>query len=338
MSPSVTARPGPAAHEAAGIATDPVKALLHRHQELCAGAVDPLEIAAGLEVRGVTDRVAAEYRHRDVFSLAEELHARAEGVQPAAPARPLDPPPGPPEGCSVRPGRSGWGARGTLAWLWLVGYGLIGDRVLVALLHRGHHPGPYGLAAAAAPTALALACVVAPAAWCAHWFTATARAVLAGSRSLAEVGARLRPVLLVALAVFTGILLAFLWSARSALPAGHPASPAPVYAAVAALGGLLFLARLLAGHGLARTAVAATGAAALAEALPLGVLLAARLPGCGALAWPVDETTRAFGPAALPLAACAVPALALLAHALPALTRASAHGRGDPASAIGTVC
>ncbi|MFJ5030541.1 hypothetical protein ACIQB5_20950 [Streptomyces sp. NPDC088560] len=57
-------------------AADPVKALLHRHRELCERAVDPLEIAAGLEAHGITDRTAARFRHRDVFSLAEELYAR----------------------------------------------------------------------------------------------------------------------------------------------------------------------------------------------------------------------------------------------------------------------
>ncbi|GGL78151.1 hypothetical protein GCM10010129_22290 [Streptomyces fumigatiscleroticus] len=55
---------------------DPVKALMHTHRELCERAVDPLEIAAGLEAHGVTDRTAAHFRHRDVFSLAEEMYAR----------------------------------------------------------------------------------------------------------------------------------------------------------------------------------------------------------------------------------------------------------------------
>ncbi|MEU9361592.1 hypothetical protein AB0D35_26255 [Streptomyces sp. NPDC048301] len=55
---------------------DPVKVLMHRHRDLCERAVDPLEIAAGLEAHGLTDRVAARYRHRNVFSLAEELYAR----------------------------------------------------------------------------------------------------------------------------------------------------------------------------------------------------------------------------------------------------------------------
>ncbi|MET8683470.1 hypothetical protein ABZV77_04580 [Streptomyces sp. NPDC004732] len=61
-------------------AADPVKALMHRHRELCERAVDPLEIAAGLEAHGVTDRAAARFRHRDVFALAEEMYARVPGL------------------------------------------------------------------------------------------------------------------------------------------------------------------------------------------------------------------------------------------------------------------
>ncbi|SCE86178.1 hypothetical protein GA0115257_10341, partial [Streptomyces sp. LcepLS] len=55
---------------------DPVKSLMLIHHDLCADAVDPLEIAAGLEARGVTERTARAYRHRDVFALAEEMYAR----------------------------------------------------------------------------------------------------------------------------------------------------------------------------------------------------------------------------------------------------------------------
>lgn len=66
------ATPGPARRSGA----DPVKALMHRHRALCERAVDPLEIAAGLEAHGVTDRTAVRFRHRDVFSLAEEMYAR----------------------------------------------------------------------------------------------------------------------------------------------------------------------------------------------------------------------------------------------------------------------
>ncbi|MER5196104.1 hypothetical protein ACWD3J_25755 [Streptomyces sp. NPDC002755] len=76
-------------------AADPVKALMHRHRELCERAVDPLEIAAGLEAHGVTDRTAARFRHRDVFSLAEEMYARVP--------RDGDAPPPPPATASPRP-------------------------------------------------------------------------------------------------------------------------------------------------------------------------------------------------------------------------------------------
>ncbi|MCN9239982.1 hypothetical protein NGF19_04120 [Streptomyces sp. RY43-2] len=58
------------------VGVDPVKALMRRHHDLCERAVDPLEIAAGLEAHGLTDRAAARFRHRDVFSLAEEMYAR----------------------------------------------------------------------------------------------------------------------------------------------------------------------------------------------------------------------------------------------------------------------
>lgn len=68
---------------------DPVKTLMHQHRTLCERAVDPMEIAAGLEAYGVTDRTVARFRHRDVFSLAEELYARiprADAPPPAVPA------------------------------------------------------------------------------------------------------------------------------------------------------------------------------------------------------------------------------------------------------------
>ncbi|NGN69424.1 hypothetical protein G5C51_36745 [Streptomyces sp. A7024] len=56
-----------------------MRTLMYRHRDLCARAVDPLDIAAGLEARGVTERDAARLRHRDVFSLAEEMYARTRG-------------------------------------------------------------------------------------------------------------------------------------------------------------------------------------------------------------------------------------------------------------------
>jgi len=72
---------------------------MRRHRELCEQAVDPLEIAAGLEAHGVTDRTAARFRHRDVFSLAEELFVRVPRAEPAAEPAPVPSPTVPPAGC-----------------------------------------------------------------------------------------------------------------------------------------------------------------------------------------------------------------------------------------------
>ncbi len=86
--PPPATRKEPAARPPRRGPADPVRALMHRHQELCARAVDALEIAAGLEAHGVTDRTAARCRHRDVFSLAEELYARVPRAEPAPVAAP----------------------------------------------------------------------------------------------------------------------------------------------------------------------------------------------------------------------------------------------------------
>ncbi|MFE9608993.1 hypothetical protein [Streptomyces sp. NPDC006012] len=102
---------------------DPVKALMHRHRDLCERAVDALEIAAGLEAHGVTDRTAAHCRHRDVFSLAEEMYVRVprDSDSPPPPARPA------PAGRAAHAGRvrAGWALRallpGTLCGLTLAG-------------------------------------------------------------------------------------------------------------------------------------------------------------------------------------------------------------------------
>ncbi|CAL9562576.1 hypothetical protein [Streptomyces sp. enrichment culture] len=84
-------------------AADPVKGLLHRHRDLCERAVDPLEIAAGLEAHGLTDRTAARFRHRDVFSLAEEMYARVPrgGDTPARTEDAPAPRPGGPRAAGV---------------------------------------------------------------------------------------------------------------------------------------------------------------------------------------------------------------------------------------------
>ncbi|MCQ8770310.1 hypothetical protein [Streptomyces telluris] len=334
---------------AAGIAaprTDPVKALLHRHHGLCARAVDPLEIAAVLEDGGLTDRAAAECRHRDVFSLSDELYARAEREEHARPA------PGAPRGTRAlgRTVRAPWRFAGLLAGAWLVAYALLGGPALAVLL-SGHAPGlaPGGVSGgapgqasgpalagvlrAAVPLAVALACGLAPALWCARWFTGRVRHALVASRSRAEFRARAWPVLLTSVGLFTAALATLLWSARAALDA--PAVPPGELAAVTALGGLLFLARLLAARGFGRSAVAAVLAACAVEAAALGAAaLGAGAPGAGPFAAPpaaapaVAWAAGTYGPAAIPLVACAVPALALLVHALTVFSRASAHRCG----------
>ncbi|MBP0449501.1 hypothetical protein J5Y04_08035 [Kitasatospora sp. RG8] len=50
---------------------------------LCERAVDPLEIAVGLEEAGLGQEAAARCRHADLFGLAEELYARVPRRPPA---------------------------------------------------------------------------------------------------------------------------------------------------------------------------------------------------------------------------------------------------------------
>ncbi|MFF4220401.1 hypothetical protein [Streptomyces nondiastaticus] len=314
--------------QAGPVKADPVKALLQRHHGLCARAVDPLEIAAVLEDGGLTDHAAAECRHRDVFSLADELYARTEREEPARPAPgvPRDP------AALAQGPRAPWRFAGLLAGAWLVAYALLGGPALAALL-SGRIVSPDAVRAAV--PAAALACSLVPALWCARWFTGRVRHALVVSRSRAEFRARAWPLLLTAAGLFTAALAALLWSVRAA--SGAPAARPGELAAVTALGGLLFLARLLTARGAGRAAAVAALAACGLEAAALGAAaLGAGAPGppgvvppfaAPAVAW----ATGAYGPAAIPLVACALPALALLAHALTALSRASAHRHGPHA-------
>ncbi|CAM5593243.1 hypothetical protein [Streptomyces griseomycini] len=355
-------------------AADPVKALLHRHRELCEQAVDPLEIAAGLEAHGVTDRTAARFRHRDVFSLAEELYARV----------PRDGDSRPPAATAVPRARADWivltllpgalcaasltalrlthgqtrllaAAAGVLAvalalraalrrgplstgdrtataprrsttasWTcWLIGYALLGDGLLGAAITGGPDGLPTGAAEGDWPfttapvLALALAC--APAAWTAHLFSAHARRRLASSRGLEDFAASARPALLGAFALFLCALAALLALSAAFLdePFAHPQT--------LALGALLLLARLLTVHGFTHAPKVILVATVTAQAAALATVFAARLPGCAALATPVDTLVTAWGPAAVPTLTCGAAALILLVHASRRLTRASAH-------------
>ncbi|MFD9503668.1 hypothetical protein [Streptomyces sp. NPDC060035] len=346
---------------------DPVKLLMHRHRELCERAVDPLEIAAGLEAHGLTDRTAARYRHRDVFSLAEELYARVPGA-----ARPT--PFGPPQPGPDTEARAGWtllallpgaaclatvgvlrgtegvldgGARfaltsvgallvflglrlclrsgplrapdsagGTTLYVcWLLGYVVYGDDLLRQVISGG----PDGHWTAVPAPLLGLALAVAPAAWCTHLFAVHARHRLVGSHGLAEFGDGVRPLLLGLVALFLCALAVLLVLADLGYGGGG------ALVAPAALGVLLFLARLLIAHGFPEPAATGLAFACAVEVAAPFLILAGRLPGLDLLARPVEALVMAAGTGGVPTLACGFAALGLLIHASVALSRASAH-------------
>ncbi|RSS78796.1 hypothetical protein EF918_19670 [Streptomyces sp. WAC06614] len=290
---------------------DPVKVLLHRHRELCARAVDPLEIAAGLEAHGITDRTAARFRHRDVFSLAEELYARVPRPDPAAagPGTRSRRRGGPPD--PVRLLRAGLlavlpgllAAGGALAtggfgaplppWGEALGSGrtwaaLLAVAAVVAGLGRPRSGGTQLVAAVllcwatyrhGPGLALGLAFTVAPAHLVGAWFAARAGRRLHGSRALADFAAGARPLLVGAVLAHAAFAVPLLAPAGAPLRVGLP------------LAVLLFLARLLLRHG----------APARARRAPVLVALV---------------TAAVSAPVA---------AAGLLVHAVFALSRASAH-------------
>ncbi|MFD7033644.1 hypothetical protein ACFWAR_37015 [Streptomyces sp. NPDC059917] len=296
------ARPGRVLTGRRRASGDPVKALMHRHRELCERAVDPLEIAAGLEAHGITDRTAARFRHRDVFSLAEELYARVpRGESPdARTAAPAGAGPADLRGAAYAlvPGALALGADligGPAPWV-----GALAALLAVGVLARPRTPGrrhpwlPQLLAAAATgyavyrlgaplgtPLGVGLALAAAPAHWCDAAFTARARRRLAGSRALADFAAGARPLLVGAALCFTALAAVPLVLLRAPLAVAVP------------LAVLLFLTRLLVRH----TPHRVPAAIALAVAL---------IPN------PVAAAAAAAG---------------LLVHATVALSRASAHAQ-----------
>ncbi|WP_328915939.1 MULTISPECIES: hypothetical protein [unclassified Streptomyces] len=311
---------------------------------MIAGSVDVWEIAAGLEARGVTDADARRLRHRDVFGLAEELRARVPRSiprhAPAVPTAGREPVrlparsaalhllPG--AGCALavataRPvhlpllgallavlaAAATWAAlrQGPLraaghetgaTWSYgLLGFALYGPQAGAALAGDG----PFDpVASTGAFTALALSLL--PAAYCARWFAVGARAQLAPSHGLSDFADAVRPRLAAALAGYAAALLALL-AATGAVVGDEPV------AGPAALGLLLFTARLLAVHGRGRTAAGGLAAACAAEAL----YLAAALAGLA-----LDGATAEA-------AICGCAALVLTTRAFRVLPRASAHRR-----------
>ncbi|MEV6250168.1 hypothetical protein AB0M38_28785 [Streptomyces sp. NPDC051742] len=348
-------RTAPASRARRGNA-DPVKVLMHRHQELCARAVDPLEIAAGLEAQGFTDRTAARFRHRDVFSLAEELYARVprgtEAVPPTVPAAARS---------------DAWvlavltpGAAAALTGIGLavthgplrLAVGAAGALLLAGALLFAVRRGPLRAPDGATPPAVRV--------WT-LWLLAYA---VAGDGLLTQVlsggpdgpwDLAPGPLLGLALAVAPAAWCARLFANRARRRIADSRGLADFAAGVRplllgtvalqllalavllgltgfssgalALGALLLFARLLTVHGFPETAAAALAAASAAEALALASVFAARVPAPGfdALAAPVRAVVDTWGPGAVPTLVCGAAALGLLAHATGSLVRASAH-------------
>ncbi|GAA2515494.1 hypothetical protein [Streptomyces gobitricini] len=344
---------------------DPVKALLHRHRELCERAVDPLEIAAGLEAHGVTDRTAARFRHRDVFSLAEELYARVP--QGDAATRHGSPP------ARTRGTAASWSARALLLAL------LPGAMGLLTVAGLTVTDGPLRTAVGVAG---ALGLAVALTADAGHatdagraapstraWTGCLLIYALVGDGLLDQLLAGgpdgpwplvVTPLLGLALAAAPAAWCARFFAARARRRlagsrglADFAAGARPLllgtvvlYAAVmtallalvgtvldegppgggaVALGVLLFLTRLLTVHGFPGAAVAGLVAACVTQALALASVLAGRLPGWDPLAIPVEAAVVAGGAATVPTLACGAAALALLGYATAVLGRASSH-------------
>ncbi|MET9906344.1 hypothetical protein ABZZ74_05925 [Streptomyces sp. NPDC006476] len=345
---------------------DPVRALMHRHRDLCEGAVDPLEIAAGLEAHGVTDRTAARFRHRDVFSLAEEMFARAAHEEdPQHRTTPLATPrvradwilltllPGTVATATAAALRLTHGqtrlalaaagvlalalsaraalSRGPLATTRTATgawtYWLIAYTVLGdGLLHAAITGGPD-----APPTTTAWPITTAPVlalAWSLAPAAWTTHLFTTRARHKLPTSRGLQDFATAVRPVFLGTFALYLATLTALCTATLPEPPA--YAQTLPLGALLLLARLLTIHGFPRAPGLALAAAATAEATALATPFAARLPGCAFLATPVETLVNAWGPAAVPALTCTAAALPLLIHATRTLTRASAHAPTEP--------
>ncbi|MGW6027313.1 hypothetical protein [Streptomyces sp. NPDC055099] len=348
---------------------DPVKALMHRHRELCERAVDPLEIAAGLEAHGVTDRTAARFRHRDVFALAEEMYARVprdeeeRATSQPAPARRAPEVPAGWALFALLPGVAcGLAAVGIELSEGRARYavGLGGALAVAVALRVALRYGPLRSAHHVVPATRAWTCFLVAYALFGDGLTRAAvsggpdgpwapsiAAALGLSLAVAPamwcvrlfaVGARRRLALSRGLAEFTasvrplllGVVALYLCALGALLVGAAAVHGVPASAGAATLGALLLLARLLSSYGFTRAPLLMLGAAGAVEAVSLVSVFAGRLPGCAWLAAPVEGAVRAGGPGIVPLVACGAAACVLLLHCLRVLSRASAHGDGAP--------
>ncbi|MFG2649168.1 hypothetical protein [Streptomyces sp. NPDC048436] len=350
-------------------AGDPVKALMHRHRELCERAVDPLEIAAGLEAHGVTDRTAARFRHRDVFALAEEMYARVprgEEERGASMAPPSRRSPDLPAGWALFALLPGVACGLTVVGLELGGgrarfaVGLGGLLAVSVALRVALRFGPLRSPHQAAPATRAWVCFLLAYALLGDELL---RAAVAGGPDepwapsltaalglslavapgvwcarLFAVAARKRLALSKGLTEFSasvrplllGVVALYLCALWALLLAAGAVQGEPAPAGAGALGALLLLSALLSSYGFTRAPLLTLGAAGAVEAGSVASVFAARLPGCDWIAVPVEEAVQAWGPGAVPVIACGAAAAALLLHAARVLSRASAHADETP--------
>ncbi|MDQ0310475.1 hypothetical protein J2S46_005031 [Kitasatospora herbaricolor] len=217
-----------------------------RHRALCEQAVDPLEIAAGLEEAGLGAGAAARYRHADVFSLAEELYARV-------PRRPPDP-------GAAEPAES-WRRRSGAA-LWTALAAALPCAALAAV--RAVRPGPPGalglLVAVAAGGWLAAIAVRAPAGPEPAGHRATGYAPPGGPESRPQPG---DPERLEYLAGRPGAWSVSPWSAG---PVRRGRRPRPVVLGYGLAAAATLLLPLVAGTGPAQAAMVVAAGAALGAA------------------------------------------------------------------------
>ncbi|MET8469624.1 hypothetical protein ABZY90_37635 [Streptomyces sp. NPDC006422] len=355
------------AHRRSG--ADPVKGLMHRHRELCERAVDALEIAAGLEAHGVTDRTAARFRHKDVFSLAEEMYARMP--RDGEPDEPLAGPAGPTTGVrglwaalALLPGVAGaltlFGLHATTGPVRLA-VGIAGLLVTLVALRATLRHGPLrAVDGPSAPSARLWSCWLLAYALLGDgllsaalaggpdetWAPATAPLIalavaVAPATWCAQLfagGARRRLATSRGLAEFASAVRPLLLGSIALFAlalvallvlAGVVLHEQVDYAGAGALGVLLLLSRLLAAHRRTHAPAVALGAAVAFEVLAVATVFAARLPGCDVLGVLVETAVDALGTGIVPAVACAGAALVLLVHATRTLTRASAHAHPD---------
>ncbi|MFP1626737.1 hypothetical protein ACLB9X_16545 [Streptomyces sp. 5K101] len=345
---------------------DPVKGLIHRHRELCEQAVDPLEIAAGLEAHGLTDRTAARFRHRDVFSLAEEMFARAERAPATTDDRPT-------RAADSRAGRVGpyltpllpgvvcalaVAATAASEGAARLASGAIGALATGLALLFALRRGPLRARGRKLPATRLWTLWLLLYAACGQGLTTE---IVAGGPDRLWPMTPV-PVVALALAVAPAAWCADFFAAQASRRLGtsralddFAAGTRPLLLAVlllyvaalgalvaltglvlpgagtlgptAVLGTLLFLARLLVVHGFPEPASTALAAACAVEAAAPALLLTGRLPGLDPVARPLEALVGVWGAAAVPVLACGAAALGLAAHAFAALARASAHTR-----------